>query len=181
MKAELLLKQNVKTLLKARRLSQHDLAMWCHRSDAWLSKILGDEETSTAAEDRGLPLKYLDRIADFFGVAAYQLFQPGITPLSERRKAGERRKFRDRRVRTLAQPEPIYSENLPLSPEDIALLLRVRLLSRQDRADIVKTIERHAERASPRRKRSAGSAPAAPESSPATTPATASRPARQGR
>jgi hypothetical protein len=65
--------------------------MWCRRTDSWLSKILDDQG------NRGLPLKYLDRIADFFGIATYQLFQPGISPLLERRK-GERRSGLDRRV-----------------------------------------------------------------------------------
>jgi transcriptional regulator with XRE-family HTH domain len=85
------LRRNLEALLKARGQTQHDLAQWCRRSDPWLSKIL-DENAN-----RGLPLKYLDRIADFFGIATYQLFQPGITPLLERRK-GERRRGLDRRV-----------------------------------------------------------------------------------
>ena len=91
MRTSLLLRRNLEALLQARGQTQHDLAFWCRRSDAWLSKILDDNA------NRGLPLKYLDRIADFFGIAAYQLFQPGITPLLERRK-GDRRAGMDRRV-----------------------------------------------------------------------------------
>lgn len=41
--------------------------------------------------------KYWDRIADFFGVETYQLLQPGVASLTERRKA-ERRNGRERRV-----------------------------------------------------------------------------------
>jgi hypothetical protein len=178
MKADSLLKQNVKALLRARRQSQHDLAQWCHRSDGWISKILGDEDTAEERDDRGLPLKYLDRIADFFGVAAYQLFQPGISPLGERRKAGERRKVRDRRVRQAASPAAIYTADLPLSPEDVALLLRFKTLSRQDRADIQRTIDARVSSASPRRTRAVDTAGAAPESSPPTTHASAKRRAR---
>lgn len=91
MRSTLLLQRNLESLLRARGQSQHDLAVWCRRSDSWLSKILDGNA------NRGLPLKYLDRIADFFGIAPYQLFQPGINPLLERRK-GDRRKGIDRRV-----------------------------------------------------------------------------------
>jgi transcriptional regulator with XRE-family HTH domain len=95
MRTSLLLRRNLESLLKARGQTQRDLAQWCRRSDAWLSKILDDNA------NRGLPLKYLDRIADFFGIAAYQLFQPGITPLLERRK-GDRRGGLDRRLASAA-------------------------------------------------------------------------------
>lgn len=91
LRTALILRRNIESLLKARGQTQHDLAQWCRRSDAWLSKILD------VNANRGLPLKYLDRIADFFGIATYQLFQPGINPLLERRKA-ERRSGLDRRV-----------------------------------------------------------------------------------
>ena len=102
MKASYLFKKNIETLLQARGQTRHELAFYCRRTDAWLSKILGKD-------DRNLPMKYLDRIADFFGLAAYQLFQPGISPLTERRK-GDRRKVAERRVSRLvdtlrAQPK----------------------------------------------------------------------------
>lgn len=93
MKASYLFKKNIETLLQARGQTRHDLAFYCRRTDAWLSKILGKD-------DRNLPMKYLDRIADFFGIATYQLFQPGISPLTERRK-GDRRRVADRRVSRL--------------------------------------------------------------------------------
>src|SRR3990167_264560 len=78
-------------MLKARGQTRHDLAMWCRRSDPWLSKLFTDE-------NRNIPLKSLDRIADFFGIATYQLFQPGISHLTERRKSTDRRSGQDRRV-----------------------------------------------------------------------------------
>src|SRR5688572_20198698 len=90
MKANLLLKQNIKALLRARHQSQKDLAQWCRRSETWISHIFN-------SDTRGVPLKYLDRIADFFGIATYQLLQPGITPLTERR-GKTRRSGADRRV-----------------------------------------------------------------------------------
>ena len=93
MKAHHLLKRNIDALLTARKQKRRELAAWCRRSESWLSQIFIDEE-------RNIPLKYLDRIADFFGIATYQLFQPGISPLLERRK-GERRKMADRRISRL--------------------------------------------------------------------------------
>lgn len=92
LKATHLLKANIDAMLKARNQTRHDLAVWCRRSDAWLSKIMSESET------RNVQLVYLDRIADFFGIATYQLFQPGISPLSERRKGRDRRSGRDRRI-----------------------------------------------------------------------------------
>lgn len=90
MKATRILAENISHLLRSRGESQHSLAGWCGHSDVWLSKFLKHE--------REVQLKDLDRIADFFGIATYQLFQPGISPITERRKGGERRTGRDRRV-----------------------------------------------------------------------------------
>lgn len=90
MQASSLLKHNIDTLLRARGQSRKDLAQWCYRTESWISKIFNNA-------NREIPLKYLDRIADFFGLATYQLFQPGISPLTERRCI-ERRTGTDRRV-----------------------------------------------------------------------------------
>lgn len=142
-----LLKQNIDALLKARHQTQHDLAQWCRRSDAWLSKVLSEKPSDQA---RGLPLKYLDRIADFFGLATYQLFQPGITPLLERRK-GERRSGRDRRLSALNQRvrESVSQTVANLTQEDVADLLRIKSLNVESRAVLRKTaveLERSAQR-----------------------------------
>lgn len=128
MKAIYLLKQNIDTLLRARGQSQHDLAVWCRRTDAWLSKILR-ESAGEGRKERGLPLKYLDRIADFFGLSAFQLFQPGIAPLTERRRA-ERRSGQDRRidaaVRSTADATGIAADDLSLIREINALTVDER-------------------------------------------------------
>lgn len=92
MKASILLKQNIRALLHARHEGQHALAMWVGHTDAWLSKALNDND------ERGIRMRDLDRIADFFGIATYQLFQPGITPVTERRSGRDRRKGKDRRI-----------------------------------------------------------------------------------
>lgn len=132
LKAGRLLKLNIETLLKARGQTQHELARYCHRTDAWLSKILSDSN----GEDREVPLKYLDRIADFFGIATYQLFQPGISPLTERRHA-DRRIGRDRRI-----SQVVLSER----PGDVDVMQVIRALSRTGReqalAELMKILDR---------------------------------------
>lgn len=90
MKASRLLAENVTALLKARGQKQKDLAQWCRHSEVWISAIL--------AGKREAQVKDLDRIADFFGLATYQLFQPGISPLTERRVGPDRRSGSDRRI-----------------------------------------------------------------------------------
>jgi DNA-binding Xre family transcriptional regulator len=122
MKANLLLKHNIGALLRARGQTQKDLAQWCHRTEAWLSKIFTDEK-------RGVPLKYLDRIGDFFGIATYQLLQPGITPLTERRSRVDRRNGRDRRMSVLQLTTGHRTQlSVALEPEEVARLQRIRLL-----------------------------------------------------
>lgn len=91
MTANLLMKQNVSTLLRQRKLSQKDLAMYCHRKESWISKIL-------TVPSREFPMKYWDKIADFLGVSTYQLLQPGMSNLTERRAGVDRRSVKDRRI-----------------------------------------------------------------------------------
>lgn len=88
MRADLLLSQNIRSLLLKRKQDQRELAMWAGHHETWISKILNG--------GRGLRLKDLDKIADFFGLTVHQLFSPGISEYTERRR-GERRSGRDRR------------------------------------------------------------------------------------
>lgn len=125
LKAVLLLKHNIDELLKARHQKRKELARYCRRSEAWLSQIFIDE-------NRNVPLKYLDRIADFFGIATYQLLQPGISPLTERRAGTQRRSGRDRRL----------SAAIPIStrPGDVDLMDVIRALSRESREKAVRIL-----------------------------------------
>lgn len=82
--------ENVSALLHGRGLKAKQLATWCRKSENWISKILKNK-SQARMED-------LDRIADFFGLATYQLFQPGISRVTERRHSTDRRSGRDRRV-----------------------------------------------------------------------------------
>lgn len=136
MKADALLKHNIDALLRARGQGRVELSRWCRRSRSWLDKVYSEQR-------REIPLKYLDRIADFFGLATYQLFQPGISPLTERRSRTERRTGRDRRLRShLPQPGTIVTHEIAsLKPEDVSDLLLLRTLSASARADLRKTID----------------------------------------
>ncbi len=116
MRADELLKHNIDALLRARGQSRGELARWCHQSRSWADKFMTEGR-------RGIPAKYLDRIADFFGIATYQLLQPGISPLTERR-SGTRRTGRDRRISNAV---------LSQRPGDVDLMDIIRALSRPAR------------------------------------------------
>lgn len=85
-----LIRTNISGLLYQRKQSQADLAGWLHKDKSWMNKFLNGS--------RQIQLKDLDRIADFFGLVTYQLFQPGVVPGSERRRGRDRRSGHDRRV-----------------------------------------------------------------------------------
>lgn len=160
-KSHILLKENIDALLSQRGQRRKDLAQWCRRTEGWLSQIFTNPE-------RNVPLKYLDRIADFFGLATYQLFQPGIASRSERRSGLDRRSRKDRRISSLntAVRESVSAAIANLSHADVADLLRLRSLPAASR-DAARTAiqalersEREAARRRPRRPR-AGTAGAA--------------------
>lgn len=90
MKARLLLARNIHAVLVARGENQTALAAWCRKKPSWINKIL--------AGKRPLHIDDFDRVADFLGLSVYQLFQPGISALTERRKSAERRAGSDRRI-----------------------------------------------------------------------------------
>lgn len=88
LRADLLLAENIRTLLSSRHLDASALALWCGHKPPWISKFLAGE--------RGLQLKDLNKIADFFGLTVAELFQQGISHLTERRR-GQRRAEQNRR------------------------------------------------------------------------------------
>lgn len=91
LRADLLLAENIRALLHHRRIDASALAVWCNHGDAWISKIINGE--------RGVQLKDLGRIADFFGLTAAELLSPGISPLTERRHT-QRRSTTERRTQS---------------------------------------------------------------------------------
>lgn len=89
-KAVHVLRENIRSLLAGRKEDQVTLARWCGHEKSWINKFLN--------EGRGLRIPDLDGIASFFGIDPYQLFQPGISSLTERRISGDRRIGADRRI-----------------------------------------------------------------------------------
>ena len=106
MRATLLLKENVQDLLRRHGYTQRDLAQYCRCTESWLSHIYADA-------DRAIPSKYLDSIADFFGLAVYQLFLPGVSRSTERRSGLDRRKTGERRTLKKDLPEPKQHRHRP--------------------------------------------------------------------
>lgn len=90
MKAELLLIENIKALLQARKEDASTLASSLGHDKSWINKILNGH--------RKMQIEDFDHVSDFFGIATYQLFQPGISRYTERRSGKERRTGCDRRV-----------------------------------------------------------------------------------
>jgi transcriptional regulator with XRE-family HTH domain len=89
-KARVLLQQNVSLMLRERRETQKALAFVMNVHPTTLNKFLQGT--------REIQLAQLDKMAEFFGLEAYQLFQPGIARFGERRKGRERRNGGDRRI-----------------------------------------------------------------------------------
>lgn len=90
MNAKYLLRENIKSLLRARKEDASTLASWLNHDKSWINKILNGH--------REMQIEDFDRVADFFGIATYQLFQPGISSLTERRISSERRSGKERRI-----------------------------------------------------------------------------------
>lgn len=86
----MLLRENIKALLHERKEDASTLASSLNHDKSWINKILNGH--------REMQIDDFDRVADFFAIATYQLFQPGISRFTERRAPKERRSGRDRRV-----------------------------------------------------------------------------------
>lgn len=136
MKALALLKHNIDAILKERRQTRRDLAQYVRQSfdnkkiDPWISHIFTDA-------DAEFQMKYLDRIADFFGVTVYQLFQPGVSHLTERRKR-ERRSGTERRLSTIQHRirARVAEATGAVTDEDVADLLYLKRLGASSRATV---------------------------------------------
>lgn len=136
MKALALLKHNIDHILKERHLHRRDLAQYVRQSfdkkkiDPWISHIF----TNADAE---IQMKYLDRIADFFGVTVYQLFQPGVSGIAERRK-GDRRSGRERRLSTVQHRirARVAETTGTVTEEDVSDLLFLKRLGESSRATL---------------------------------------------
>ncbi len=89
MRADLVLRENIRALLDRSGETADALSSWCHHKSPWMSKILSGE--------RNVVILDLGKIADFFGVEVAHLFLPGASSLTERRSGDDRRGTQDRR------------------------------------------------------------------------------------
>ncbi len=128
LRANVLMKRNVDALLRGRKQTRKDLADWCRKSESWISKIMAEDR-------REFPMKYFDRIADFFGIATYQLLQPGISSLTERRAGRDRRALMERRVGRSGLMKPTIAVS-----HQAALNMLFSYLDENEQADFVKTL-----------------------------------------
>lgn len=161
-KANLLMKRNIDALLKARGQTRKDLAQWCRRGESWISKIMKEDQ-------REFPMKYFDRIADFFGLSTYQLLVPGLAGALERRKSSDRRAARDRR---LGHAPTLNAMPTDLSNAEIGVIAKMRAVLVRDRAEFERLIDEVYRLHVRADARSREPTPAAPGS----TPETAARP-----
>lgn len=128
-RSDLMLAKNIRALLHARQIDDSALAAWCGHRPAWLSKILNGE--------RGLRIKELGKIADFFGVEVAQLFQYGIDPLLERRRH-QRRINVDRRTGLDRRASQGGSSHVASSsPSDPAVVVAARLTALSEQLEAV--------------------------------------------
>jgi hypothetical protein len=125
MHAGQLLKRNIDAMLRARGQTRSDLAASCGLTRSWASRVFKEGGDGT----RGIPLKYLDAFADFFGIATYQLFQPGISPLTERRSGTDRRSHQDRRISATRADGETPIRRVEVTPDDEAILADLHALS----------------------------------------------------
>ena len=135
-KANIQMKLNVKGLLVSRGKIQKDLAVFVlrapndpasvKRAETWISQIL-------TKPGRSFPMKYWERIADFFGVLTYQLLVPGMSRETDRRIGRDRRVHGDRRVHALQHAIIGHGVEKTLSvaldEEEVELIRRYRPLS----------------------------------------------------
>lgn len=121
LKSRILLKRNLKALLKHRGKRQGELARHLRRkgnddkdADSWISHILDESDS------RELPMEYWDRAAEFLGVDTYHFFMPGVANNgeTERRSGSDRRHRADRRI----------GHDLPARPRDLDLMNLIRAL-----------------------------------------------------
>lgn len=126
LRAVTLLRQNVLDLLRTKGYLQKDLAFAMKRDPTTINKFLTGK--------REIQLSDLDRVADFFGLATYQLFQPGISSRTERRSGHDRRLGRERRIshaqrQALEPPTKVVS----VPPEILALAQQLEALPHEMR------------------------------------------------
>lgn len=99
-RADYLLAENIRTLIAARGVDAGDVAMATGHGSSWISKVLNG--------DRGMRVVDVGKVAAYFGLTIAELFSPGISAVTERRRVSrrsgnERRRIEDRRKNFVTQ------------------------------------------------------------------------------
>lgn len=162
--SRILMKRNLKALLRHRGKGQGELARHLRRTggndkaaDSWISHIL-DERS-----DRELPMEHWDRAADFLGVDTYHFFLPGVASNdeTERRSGTDRRQRADRRI----------GQDLPARTRDLDLMNIIRALPTEAVEEAIGELMKILDKAL-RRRRATPASPAASSHTTETTEAT---------
>lgn len=145
LRANVLMKRNLKTLLHHREKKQGQLARYLRRkgvddkdADSWMSHILDESDT------RELPMEYWDRAAEFLGVDTYHFFLPGVAhnDETERRSGTDRRQRADRRI----------GQDLPARPRDLDVMNIIRALPTDSLEEAIEALMKILDRALQRRR-----------------------------
>lgn len=107
-RADLLLAENLRTLIAARSVDAGDVAMATGHGSSWISKILNG--------DRGMRVEDVGKVASYFGLTVAELFSPGISAVTERRRVSrrsgsERRRIEDRRKNSVTHTSGFVVEH----------------------------------------------------------------------
>lgn len=151
LRANVLMKRNIKALLDHRDKKQGQLARYLRRkgkddkdADSWMSHILDENDS------RELPMEYWDRAADFLGVDPYHFFLPGVAHIdeTERRSGSDRRQRADRRI----------GQDLPARPRDLDVMNIIRALPTDSLEEAIEALMKILDRALQRRRAKPASA-----------------------
>lgn len=92
------LKANIVGLLARQNRKPAALAKWLHMTPSWAGKALKPSYALKPGEiPRNIPVKHLDRIAEFFRVQPCQLITPGYAANASDRRSGRDRRIKERR------------------------------------------------------------------------------------
>lgn len=94
------LRANVKELIRVRGFTQQEVAIAAEVDATTFSKFLNGKD------EREIQLWQLDKIAELFDMAVYELYLPYLPGVHAERRKGDRRSGRDRRVLAARNAHP---------------------------------------------------------------------------
>ncbi len=151
-KSQILMKRNLKALIRHRGKTAGGLARFLRRkghddkdADSWMSHILDESDLK-----RELPMEMWDRAAEYLAVDTYHFFLPGIAnnEITERRSGTDRRQRNDRRL----------GQDLPSREREVDLMGVIRLLPPDALEEAIRAVMKILDGAVLRRRAKPGSA-----------------------